>query len=381
MDVRKFKADKLFTGHEFAADGKVLVCDHGGKILDLLPQSEVGEGVENLEGLLLPGLVNGHCHLELSHLKGRISTGTGMVPFLLEVMQERFKGQEEKLEAMTAADASMYAKGIVAVGDICNTIDSLPVKQQSRIIYTNFIEVTGFTEAVAHERYTQAVSLQQRFAEVGESIIVPHAPYSVSPALFRLIAAKHALVGTMHNQESAAENEFFLTGTGDFNKLFEAIGVNLSFYQAAGCSSLQSVFPFLQGRDKWILVHNVETADSDLTMIHQNSLAAREYYFCLCPGANQYITGELPPVERFRTKRLPMLIGTDSLASNTDLDIWKEVQLLHRNFEQIPFNEILGWATLGGAKALGIDTVFGSFDIGKTPGIVQVTGIGSKRII
>src|SRR4028119_1037957 len=186
MAWRKFKADLIFTGTETLGPESVLVTDESGFIQEVITVQDAGDGIESLEGLLVPGFVNTHCHLELSHMKRMISPGTGLVEFLTHVIKERNLSSAEINQAMELADREMYNKGIVAVGDICNTTDSILVKQTSKIHWRNFIEVIGFTEDRAAERLKFSMNVLIQFKEKlpHPSSLTPHAPYSVSERLF-----------------------------------------------------------------------------------------------------------------------------------------------------------------------------------------------------
>jgi len=381
VGIRKFRPDRLFDGKQFTPPGAVLVCDETGRVLDILTEEAAGAGaadVEVLPGILLPGLINCHCHLELSHLKGRVPENTGMVPFLLAVMQRRFDGPDLIFEAMQAADQAMYESGIVAVGDICNTSNSVAVKKQSRMNYVNFIEVSGFVPSGAHNRYEQAQSVLKAFESFTNPSIVPHAPYSVSRELFSLLPA--AAVSTMHNQESPEENEFFLAGSGPFNDLYKAIGVDIGFFSPPHTTSLQAVLPYLPKAGNMILVHNTETSTNDIFAWQQLSALPRPW-FCLCVRANQYINSSLPPVDLLQNSGHGLVLGTDSLASNHSLDLMAEVFTLLNHFPELPLERVLHWATLAGAEALGLDQHLGSFVKGKKPGLVLLQGQRSKRIL
>ncbi|MFT4023256.1 MAG: amidohydrolase family protein [Flavihumibacter sp.] len=376
MGIRKFRPERLFDGKRFAPPGTVLVCDETGRVISLLANDD---DATPLEGILLPGMVNCHCHLELSHLKGRIPGHTGMVPFLVSVMKNRFNDETMIGEAMFEADKAMYNSGIVAVGDICNTANSVEVKKQSRIRYINFIEVSGFVPSGAHHRYEQAVAVQQAFEPLGDAFIVPHAPYSVSPELFGLLEASP--LSTMHNQESAEENEFFMRGTGPFNGLFSAIGVDIGFFRPPHTSSLQAVIPFLPRAGNLILVHNTETSAEDLFAWRQAGALLPVPWFCLCVRANQYINSSLPPVDLLAGSGYRIVLGTDSLASNHSLDLMAELFVLLDHFPELPLETALHWATLAGAEALGLQQQLGSFEKGKQPGLVLLQGRSAKRIL
>src|SRR5580704_14306834 len=163
MFYRKISADQLFTG-KIMLDGEfVLVVTESGRIESILPRSEAGEGVESFKGILCPGFINCHCHLELSHLKGEIPEKGGLVNFLLAVIKKRNYPQEIIELAAAEGEKEMIDNGIVAVGDICNTSYTLPRKKQGNLYYHNFIEATGFTEALAAERFKNSQDLFDLF--------------------------------------------------------------------------------------------------------------------------------------------------------------------------------------------------------------------------
>ena len=384
MTYRKFKADYLFTGVEMAPAGSVLVSSEDGTIQDIVPATEAGDEIERLEGILSPGFVNCHCHLELSHMRGNLPEMTGLVDFLLAVITRRGQSAtpETIASAIAAAEQEMLDRGIVAVGDICNTAATIHQKTQGRLFYHNFIETMGFVGATAKDRFAQSLQVFNAFAEAypypGETnSLVPHAPYSVSPELFRLVAnfPGNRLL-TIHNQESEDENRFFLDGQGEFLRLYKALGVDTSFFTGTGKHSLPSYMPYFYRNQTLILVHNVVTTREDLPEAGGHP----KLHVCVCPNANLYITGKLPDIEMLAASGHSIVLGTDSLASNHQLDILEEAKTLQMHFPALSTETILRWATSGGAKALELDTVIGTFEKGKTPGLVQITGVDDGRL-
>ena len=392
MAYRKFKADYLFTGHELADSDSVLITSGDGTVQSIIPAAEAGEGVEIHRGLLSPGFVNCHCHLELSHLKGQLPERTGLVDFLSAVIRRR--GEQLPAErirlSIAAGEQEMLDNGIVAVGDICNTADTIPQKAGGRLYYHNFIETMGFVEQAAANRFADSLGVFNAFAEAytlpGESnSIVPHAPYSVSSALFRLIAGfpGNRLL-TIHNQESAAENEFYLSGKGDFLRLYQLLGLDVSFFRGTGKRSLESFLPYFGRNQSLILVHNVATEEEDLANLPDSGgpgtgrpgMGSPDLFFCLCPNANLYISGQLPDVELLQRHGCRIVIGTDSLASNHQLSILEELKTLQRAFPQLSTPTLLQWATESGARALQLDAVLGSFSPGRQPGVVLIENFG-----
>jgi aminodeoxyfutalosine deaminase len=389
MSYRKFRADHLFTGKQWLDDQHVLIISQEGDVEGIVPLGEAGEDIQALPGILSPGLINCHCHLELSHLKGKIPENTGMVDFLLGVMAQRNFSAEQMAAAIADSETAMLLNGIVAVGDICNTTLTLAQKQKGRLYYHNFIEAMGFVEQVAERRLEESRKIFEQFASlsampIAYNSIVPHAPYSVSPRLFELIThfPGNQLL-TMHNQESMAENEFFGKGTGDFARLYQALQIDISFFRPPGKSSLRHCISHFLPNQTVILVHNAITAEDDVQLVADSRLKMANFFFCLCPNANLYIGNPLPDIDLLRRSKLPVVIGTDSLASNHQLSIVAELKTIHKQFPHIEIFELLQWATINGARALDIDRYLGSFEKGRQPGIVLIeNNLGSaKRIL
>ncbi|HMH32763.1 MAG TPA: hypothetical protein VK543_07020, partial [Puia sp.] len=191
MIYRKLKATGLFTGHSMLNESAVLIISADGEVLDLLETDEAGEGVETFRGILCPGLVNCHCHLELSHLKGLIPEKTGLVDFVFTVITQRHFPETEIYDAISQAEDNMLANGVVAVGDICNNLLTIPQKQRQRLSYYNFVEVSGWMPQLAEARFQRSRSYYEVFEQlpiVGDQCsLSPHAPYSVSDELWDLM--------------------------------------------------------------------------------------------------------------------------------------------------------------------------------------------------
>jgi aminodeoxyfutalosine deaminase len=271
MRYQKFKGNGLFTGRELLPGSQVLVTGADGTIVDIIPETEAGDDIQVVNGLLTPGFINAHCHLELSHLRGAIPEGTGLIPFLQAVPQLRQYPAEAIQSAMAQAAASMHQNGIVAVGDICNTADSLPIKQQSPLHWHNFIETIGFSNDKAAERFAWSKAIYDQFESrhPGKNTMVPHAPYSVSEKLFALLnQAAAGKIATIHSQESEAENEWYRTKTGPLQALYQGMGIDTAFFQPSGKSSLQSVWPWMDKAKQVLLVHNVAITNEEIRMLN-----------------------------------------------------------------------------------------------------------------
>jgi cytosine/adenosine deaminase-related metal-dependent hydrolase len=379
MGRRKFKAEQLFDGYTLHQN-KVLVTDDEGVIDTIVSYNEAGEDTEWVEGILMPGMVNAHCHLELSHLKGVIPPHTGLIEFLCSVVTKRNFSEDLIQQAILDAEEEMYQSGIVAVGDIGNTADTGIVKSRSKIHWYNFVEVLSFTDQQAEQQMQHYLQVAHKMSAISKTAkskiqtsLVPHAPYSISPNTFQLInEATAQKVISIHNQEHPAEDELYKTGGGDYLKLFRIFGMEHSPFPVTGLSSVQSVLPYFKNGQTIILVHNTFMSEEDLIWVSEYSKVNNlKIIYCLCPNANCYIENRLPPVEMFMKHNKSLVLGTDSYSSNWQLSIAKEMQVLLKQ-SSLSKEQLLRMATSNGAEALGLNNLLGSFEKGKQPGIVQL---------
>ena len=381
MGLNKYKAEKLFDGYNLHEDDKVLVTENNGRILDLISTSEAGDGIQHLEGILTPGLINCHCHLELSHLKNVIPPHTGLIEFLCSVVTKRDFPRNVIDTGIIKAEKEMFDNGIVAVGDIGNTADTADVKSKSKIRWQNFVEVLGFTDDKAEENILHFSGVAETLENKLQSptlghrtALVPHAPYSISPETFERInqLTKNEVI-SIHNQEHPAEDVLYKTGGGEYLKLFKIFGINESPFPVTGLSSIRSVLPHFNNGQTIFLVHNTFMTEDDVVWAKdyadKNGLTL---IWCLCINANLYIENKVPPVEMLMKNNCPIVIGTDSYSSNWQLSIAKEIESFKKHFPSLQLETILQFATSNGAKALGWEDKLGSFEKGKTPGITLI---------
>ena len=319
-------------------------------------------------GALIPGLINTHCHLELSHMRAQIEQKTGLPNFIKSILANRQQNEAEIIEAMQLADEEMYNNGIVAVGDISNLLLSKSVKLDSKIYYHTFVEVFGFN-GPAQASIQAGVRLKEDFLPLRSSV-VPHAPYSVSSDLFEAIneVTTPNDILSIHNQETEGENNLFETGTGKFADFFAELGIAQSDQHGTNRKSIAYHLPKLPKNNNVLLVHNTMCDEEDLRFAHATH---PHLYWCLCPNANLYIEDTLPQVSLFEKAEATITLGTDSLASNHKLSVLSEMKTL-QDHQNIPFKRSLNWATLNGAIFLKKEDELGSLEIGKKPGILWV---------
>ena len=380
--MKSFRADYVFPVHADPIKNGVVTIDDYGRIIsvsDIPPPDAKANEVEHLKGIICPGFVNTHCHLELSHLKDKLPQGKGLINFIKDIQAVRNADNAAILKAAEKADKEMYDNGIVAVGDISNSNVSIPVKAKSKIYYHTFVEAFSFVPGKAQETFDKALALVNEFKQLSCSV-TPHAPYSVSKDLFKLIKKytdTHTNLLSIHNQESEDENKFYRYRLGGFLDLYEHFGIDISYFKSQARNSLQSVLPLLSNKQDILFVHNTCTNLKDIYFIKRFD---RKVHFCFCPGANQYIENKLPKIDLFVDQGFNLTLGTDSLASNTKLCIVNEMRLIQEKFPAISTAKLIEWGTVNGARYLGIDDEKGTLEVGKTPGLNLITGLDGLKI-
>jgi cytosine/adenosine deaminase-related metal-dependent hydrolase len=295
--MHKFSADILFPVSAPPIPNGVVITDETGKILALESREQHDPASLDIRrGAIVPGFINTHCHLELSHMKGKVDTGTGLLPFLKSVVQFRNVPEEEIQDAIRRADADMYAAGIVAVGDISNKLDTAAVKDQSRIRYYTFVEMFDFLQdSRAEQTFNQYLPVWegQSTAHGNRKSAVPHAPYTVSKELFRRIAALNADDATVsiHNQETPHEDELFQTKTGGFMEFYNMFQIPLTEFEAGGRNSIHYALENMNPQQRNLFVHNTMCGPDDLQAAQSWS---ERVFWATCPNANLYIENRLP---------------------------------------------------------------------------------------
>lgn len=386
---QKFSATQLFTGTELLQDQLVLITTKDGTVEAIVGIEDAGDNIQSFDGILTPGFINAHCHLELSHMKGMIPAHTGLQEFVKKIVSLRKVEPDAIQEAIVNAENEMMANGIIAIGDISNTLDTLAQKAKHNLAYYTFVELYDLDPTRAGDKLNAGIEIQKTFEQnCVRASLVPHAPYSVSNDLWKLLSTHFgAHTISMHNQETPDENDFFRTKTGSFLGMYERTKVSLDFFEPTGLSSLQSVLPIFKNANTSILVHNSFTNANDIASVKKQM---PNTFWCLCPNANQYIEQTMPPIELLRTGAANIIVGTDSYASNWSLNILDELKTIQQHHPHIPLEEMLGWATINGARALQMEKHLGSFETGKKPGIVLIENIfgaqnlnaaSSKRIL
>ena len=367
-------------------DGTVLrtgVCED--------PSSE-----EVLPGALVPGFVNAHCHVELSHLHGKFYKGSGMAGFIDQINALRdWAGREVKQELVAKWMDRMWADGVSAMADISNDDSSFEVKKSHPMYTRTFLEVFGSEPHMCEGVMKEVKALKEIADACGiDAAPTPHSCYTMSPQLLSASAAAGLESGYLsyHSQESQEEEDLLISGSGAMYENRKRSG--MSTPPVTGESSLKYFIGRLADAveapygQHILLVHNVCLKQDDIDAAKK---VMDNVYWAVCPLSNIFIHNALPPIRLMRDNGLAITVGTDSLSSNDDLDMIKEIVCIHENFPEVPMAEIFTWASLNGARFLSKEDTLGSLTPGKRPGIVLVSSVDengcvtsdstSKRII
>jgi cytosine/adenosine deaminase-related metal-dependent hydrolase len=355
---------------EVEDDGTVRkLYDFGGEMVELAH-------TEFLNGVLVPGFINMHTHLELAHLSQINPPGKGLAHFIKFIISQRDNHVSQT--ELRKADNYMYRNGIVAACDISNTTRTIEIKQQSKIHYHTFTEVSGLIPEVAQKRLSHIRAILSAFRDAGlAASIAPHAPYSISEELWKSLAPifEKGEITTIHNQESEEENLMFEQGQSALTEAFNDLGIMDRHWQKKGKRSLPYILQWLNGA-RLLLVHNTFTNQSDLEYVKART--KQPTGFVLCPTSNKQIENQLPNTDAIRQMSSPIMLGTDSSASGHSLSLLPEMYVLQEE-KKIPFSELVKYATANAAKFMGWEKL-GAFEPGMKPGINLIKSFNFKSM-
>ena len=348
---------------DVAPDGTILAVGHADGPVE--------------EGAICPGFVNAHCHVELSYMKGLFRKGRGMAGFIDQINELRdTSSMEEKIDALKDAMDSMWASGVQAMADISNCADSFEVKASHPMYTRSFLEVFGAVPEECDSVMEYVTSLQEKAASYGlDAAPTPHSCYTMSPELVTASSAAGLKSGflSFHSEESSEEEEMMRYGRGPMwdNRVRNGIPTP----PVTGTSSLEYFLERVTAAVPAPVPGNVLLVH-ECCLTPEGAARAREVlqnpYIAVCPISNLFIHCVLPPIPVMRESGIPIWIGTDSLSSNDRLSMIDEIMCLRRAFD-VPMQELLTWACLNGARFLGKESVLGSLEPGKKPGVVRLT--------
>ena len=355
-------------------DGAVRVS--GGRVVAVGPDEFKNDVLIDMGNVvMLPGLVNAHTHLELSWMRGRVPPAPKFTDWVKTMFAIRGRPDgamsAEQVGAIEDAITELQWTGTVAVGDISNSLESVPALQRNNVLGVVFHELLGFKERdgalldATREMRASAIALGARVS------LAPHAPYSTSPELFSAIRAavneNACPIMSVHLGESAEETEFLQKGTGPWRGMLELIGAWRDDWKVPGCDPV--TYLDRQGLidERTLVVHGVQFSDDELARLAQIGAT-----LVTCPRSNQWVGVGYPSIDRFYKSGVKVAVGTDSLASVEDLNLFSELKTIRWLAPDVPASRILESATLTGARALGLGDELGSLTPGKRAQMIAV---------
>lgn len=357
-------------------DGAV-VLDEAARVVAVGPASQLKVSHADASwsehrAILLPGLVNAHVHLELSALRGETRSGGGFGPWVSSMMEKRGRIQpEQDLESIDAAVSELLRVGTVAIGEVTNTLASVDALSSAPLLGRLFHEVFGMRRETAQVMMGMARDTRERVGTLPSNlsyVLAPHTLYSLHPAAAQEIVASCGDERTsLHLSEHAAERAFLRDGTGPFADFLRARKVDAADWTPPGISPISYAQQLGLLKPSVIAVHLTDTTFDELQVV-----ATSGAQVVLCPRSNLFIELKLPPLFDVLKAGLSPGLGTDSLASNTSLDVLAEAAALHDRFPQVDAKLFLSMATWFGACALGLSHRVGALSEGLSPGLLAV---------
>lgn len=385
MAIRRISASVVYAGDAFEPieNGFVEYDDADGTIVRT---GRCDDGEPVIDGAVVPGFVNGHCHVELSHLHGKFVKGTGMAGFIDQINALRdWAGREKKQELVKEWMDTMWKRGVSAMADISNDDSSFEIKASHPLYTRTFLEVFGSEPDMCEGVMAEVTELGRLADAAGiDAAPTPHSCYTMSPQLLSASAAAGLAKGWLsyHSQESQEEEDLIRYGSGAMYENRKRSG--MSTPPVTGGSSLEYFIGRLAEAKPApydghiLLVHNVCLSQDDIDAAKK---VMNNVYWAICPLSNIFIHDALPPIRLMRENALDIVIGTDSLSSNDDLDIVKELSCIHEYFPEVSMSEMLRWACFNGARFLAKDDILGSLSEGKRPGVVLIRNIDGEGFV
>ncbi len=381
--MKRFAAQYVYTltSREPLRNAFVEV-EEDGSVLRIGPCEE---GEERMEGAIVPGFVNAHCHVELSYMKGLFRKGTGMAGFIdqINALRDSFS-LEDKLAFLREAMDDMWEQGVVAMADISNCDDSFAVKAAHPMYTRTFLEVFGAHPAECQEVMRRVRALQEKAQALGlDAAPTPHSCYTMSPDLVTAssVAGLESGYLSFHSEESEEEEEMMMFGRGPMWDNRKANGIPTP--PVTGTTSLEYFLNRILAGGLRAPVPGHVLLVHECCLVPEGALLAKkvlqEPFLAVCPLSNLFIHKMLPPIPVMRESGIPICVGTDSLSSNDALCMVDELYCLQQAFPEVTLGELLEWACLNGARFLGKEDVLGTLEPGKKPGLVYISSCHAAR--
>ena len=374
--MRRLAANYIFPVIAPPIRNGILEMDDTGKIIRVMdpgPDFREMRKLEFYNGILVPGFINAHSHLELACLKGRLPRNTGLTTFLRQVRKLRDDCDPAvQSEAMQRADRQMQDNGIVAAGDVSNTGSSFGVKAESSVAYHTFIEMYGFTAGQIHLQIQRGNDLLRELRhDYGlPGHLTAHASYSADNRIIRHIARENSQedhpVFSLHYRESAPLSEFMIRMAAKLSHHYREKRLEYHHWKPLGLGQIVAELGPVLDQTHVLLVHNLHVTQHTL---HYAGRHIPRLTWVLCPRSNLFIHNRLPRLLPFIRQAQAVALGTDSLASNEGLSILEEMKTIGQQHPEVPFGTLLEWATINGARAIYPHSGLGRFEAGAAPGV------------
>jgi cytosine/adenosine deaminase-related metal-dependent hydrolase len=379
--MKRFSAQYIITGTGSTLKRGIIATTGDGTITDI---TDTGGNLRETghtpfyNGIIIPGFINCHCHLELSAMKGAIPRSTELPRFIQHIREERDSFAELSASAAAEADRNMFEAGINACADICNSSSTFGIKEKSPVEYINLLEIFGTNPEGANRRIAEINSLASEAAKWSTPwYITPHSLYSLSIPLLKKVKeiTSGNRVTSIHFMESSAEKEMMKKASGPLADSYFSMGITREMMEQRAKDHAESVLSLVTSSGNLLLVHNTAAEENDIERVMQRD----NVWWCLCPLSNRYIEDAAPPVEKLRQHGAAIVLGTDSLASNSTLSILDEMKAIAELLPTIPLAEMVKWATANGAEALGLHKKLGTIEVGKKPGLLLLENIDLEK--
>lgn len=361
-----FFPEFFFSKENKIEKNHVIKTTSDGTIVDIIPFEKIKDNndIIHLKGLLIPGLINSHCHLELSWAEGYCKANKG-----IEVFYDEMKGIHNKAPSNENINSSiekiithLKKQGVVAVADTSNTSISISEKKKSNIYFHTFLEIVGADPEKAQEIFDNITKTSYLFYKENlSSSISIHTLFTLSNRLMELSSKEiknNRKANSIHFLESIEEKNYY-----EKKNLFKFS--KESKYNSA----TEAACKLLPLENRTLFVHNTFATKQDLDTILNNF---NDAWFCFCPSSNLFISNKLADIPMFYKKTSNILIGTDSICTNKEMDLFNDIDIILKNYPELKIEQLLMAATINGAKFLNIEKQYGSIEKNKKPGLIQV---------
>lgn len=353
-----------------------VVATENGRVASV-GTSPAGTAVRDLGNVaLMPGLINAHTHLELSWMRGRVPPAPRFTDWVRSLFAVRGRPDSaltsDQIAPIREAIAEAQATGTIAVGDISNSMAAVGPMHDAGLDGVTFHELLGFKERDG-SLIASTMGMRADAVRLGARVsLAPHAPYSTSLELFTAIRAavdaSACPAMSVHLGESAEEVEFLESGSGPWRSMLETIGAWRDDWVIPACDPVAYLDRHGLIDAKTLVVHAVQLSDAAMARLKEIGATV-----VTCPRSNRWVGAGDPPVARFYESGLKVAVGTDSLASVEDLNLFAELEAMRRLAPHVPAGRILESATLTGATALGLGDLLGSLTPGKQAKMIAIT--------